>query len=154
MQKESAADLERTRITIGSVNSLVGKLSGGQRQAVAVARAAAWGSRVLLLDEPTAALGVEQQATVAKVVRGAAESGIGVILITHNLPQVKQLCSRTLVMFQGRIIASLHMNEVDLTEVVSWITGVGVRAAEQAQEGDAVSEAPPQTNETPPHTVD
>lgn len=124
MEKESVAYLERTRIRIGSVNSLVGKLSGGQRQAVAVARAAAWGTRIMILDEPTAALGVEQQAKVAELVRTVSEGGISVILVTHNLRQVRELCSRTAVMFQGQIITTLDMAETGINEVVSWITGV------------------------------
>ncbi len=133
MEAESAKDLARTRIQVPSVNAHVGKLSGGQRQAVAVARAVAWGSRVLILDEPTAALGVEQQARVTEVVRSVAEHGVAVILVTHNLPQVRELCSRTAVMFQGQVIADLKMKDVDLAEVVSWITGVGVHAANEAK---------------------
>jgi simple sugar transport system ATP-binding protein len=124
MEKESVAYLERTRIRIGSVNSLVGQLSGGQRQAVAVARAAAWGTRIMILDEPTAALGVEQQAKVAELVRTVAADGLSVILVTHNLRQVNELCTRTAVMFQGQIIANLRMADTDINEVVSWITGV------------------------------
>ena len=124
MEKESVAYLDQTRIRIGSVNSLVGQLSGGQRQAVAVARAAAWGTRIMILDEPTAALGVEQQAKVAELVRRVAGDGLSVILVTHNLRQVNELCSRTAVMFQGQIIANLRMADTDINEVVSWITGV------------------------------
>ncbi len=124
MQKESAEYLERTRIRIGSVNSLVGSLSGGQRQAVAVARAAAWGTKIMILDEPTAALGVEQQAKVAELVRTAAADGISVILVSHNLRQVQELCARTAVMFQGQVITTLTMADTHINEVVSWITGV------------------------------
>lgn len=126
MERESVAYLERTKIRIGSVNSLVGRLSGGQRQAVAVARAAAWGTKILILDEPTAALGVEQQERVAELVRSVAAEGISVIIVTHNLRQVKELCTRTAVMFQGSVITTLYMADTDLNEVVSWITGVGV----------------------------
>lgn len=124
MEEETVSYLERTKIRIGSVNSLVGKLSGGQRQAVAVARAAAWGMGIMILDEPTAALGVEQQARVGELVRTVAGQGIAVILVTHNLRQVGELCRRTAVMFQGRIIATLHTADTDMNEVVSWITGV------------------------------
>ncbi len=134
MQRQSIADLERTRIRIGSVDALVGRLSGGQRQAVAVARAVAWGSRILILDEPTAALGVEQQAKVAELVRLVAEHGIAVILITHNLPQVRDLCDIVSVMFQGRIIANLHLKDVTLNEIVGWITGVNMSREEDTHE--------------------
>lgn len=75
MKEESISYLDRTRIRIGSVDARVGTLSGGQRQAVAVARAAAWGTRIMILDEPTAALGVEQQAKVAELVRTIAADG-------------------------------------------------------------------------------
>ena len=126
MQAEAGTDLERTRIRIGSVGSLVGKLSGGQRQAVAVGRAVAWGSRVLLLDEPTAALGVEQQAKVGELVRSVAATGLPVLLISHNLPQVHEICDRVAVMFQGRIIADLRTEETSIDEIVSWITGAAL----------------------------
>lgn len=124
MESETAEYLQRTKIRIASVNSLVGRLSGGQRQAVAVARAAAWGTRIMILDEPTAALGVEQQEKVAELVEAIAARGISVILVTHNLRQVRQLCTRTAVMFQGQVITTLRMAETDVNEVVSWITGV------------------------------
>jgi simple sugar transport system ATP-binding protein len=126
MQAEANADLDRTRIRIGSVNSLVGKLSGGQRQAVAVGRAAAWGSRVLLMDEPTAALGVEQQGKVGELVRSVAATGLPVMLISHNLPQVHELCDRVAVMFQGRIVADLRTAETTVDETISWITGAAL----------------------------
>ena len=76
MIREAEADLDRTHIRIGSVNSLAGRLSGGQRQAIAVGRAVSWGSRVLLMDEPTAALGVEQQETVGELIRSVSSQGV------------------------------------------------------------------------------
>lgn len=126
MVKATAEDLEQTRIRIGSVEAEAGRLSGGQRQAVAVGRAVAWGSKVLLLDEPTAALGVEQQQQVGELVRNVAGRGMPVLLISHNLPQVHDLCDRVAVMFQGRIIADLRPAEVDMDEIVRWITGAAL----------------------------
>ena len=128
MVKAAEADLERTHIRIGSVNSLAGRLSGGQRQAIAVGRAVAWGSRVLLLDEPTAALGVEQQAKVGELVRTVCDQGVPILLISHNLPQVHALCDRVAVLFQGKIVADLKPSECSVEEIVSWITGASLAA--------------------------
>ena len=128
MAREAEADLERTRIRIGSVKALAGRLSGGQRQAIAVGRAVAWGSKVLLMDEPTAALGVEQQAKVGELVRSVSDQGVPVLLISHNLPQIHALCDRVLVLFQGRVVADLRPADVSVEEIVSWITGASLAA--------------------------
>jgi ABC-type sugar transport system ATPase subunit len=128
MARAAEADLERTRIRIGSVNSLAGRLSGGQRQAIAVGRAVAWGSRVILMDEPTAALGVEQQAKVGELVRSVSDQGVPILLISHNLPQIHALCDRVVVLFQGRVVADLRPNECSVEEIVSWITGASLAA--------------------------
>jgi len=123
MRREAETILERTRIRIGSVLSKAGQLSGGQRQAIAVGRAVAWGSRILLMDEPTAALGVEQQERVAELIRTVSSEGLPILLISHNLPQVHRLCERILVLFQGQLIADLRRDECSVEEIVSWITG-------------------------------
>ncbi len=128
MARAAEADLERTRIRIGSVNSLAGRLSGGQRQAIAVGRAVAWGSRVILMDEPTAALGVEQQAKVGELVRSVSDQGVPILLISHNLPQIHALCDRVVVLFQGRVVADLRPHECSVEEIVSWITGASLAA--------------------------
>jgi simple sugar transport system ATP-binding protein len=128
MMERSAEDLERTKIRIPSVTARVGRLSGGQRQAVAVGRAVAWGSRVVLMDEPTAALGVEQQAKVAELIQTVSGQGLGVLLISHNLPQVYEICHRVLVLFRGEIVANLRPAEVDIDDIVGWITGSAVAA--------------------------
>ena len=119
-------DLERTRIRIGSVGSVAGRLSGGQRQAIAVGRAVAWGSRVILMDEPTAALGVEQQERVAELVATVASQGVPVLLISHNLPQVYRICDRVVVLFQGQVVANLRPSQCSLDDIVSWITGAAI----------------------------
>jgi ABC-type sugar transport system ATPase subunit len=128
MAQAAEADLERTRIRIGSVSSLAGRLSGGQRQAIAVGRAVAWGSRVILMDEPTAALGVEQQARVGELVRSVCDQGVPILLISHNLPQIHALCDRVVVLFQGRVVTDLHPAECTVEEIVSWITGASLTA--------------------------
>jgi len=126
MAQQSITDLERTRIRISSVSSRVGRLSGGQRQAVAVGRAAAWGSKVILMDEPTAALGVEQQQKVGELIKTVASHGLPVLLISHNLPQVYDVCDRILVLFHGRLIADLRPDETDMDGIVGWITGAAM----------------------------
>lgn len=128
MARSAEADLERTRIRIASVQSLAGRLSGGQRQAIAVGRAVAWGSRVVLMDEPTAALGVEQQERVAELVRSVRDQGVPVLLISHNLPQVYRVCDRVAVLFQGRVVADLRPAECSVDDIVSWITGAALGA--------------------------
>lgn len=123
-------NLARTKIRIGSVTQITGKLSGGQRQAVAVARAVAWGSRIILMDEPTAALGVEQQAEVAELIRTLAHTGTPVLLISHNLNQVYQLCDRILVLFQGKLVADLTPATASIEDIISYITGAAVRSGD------------------------
>ncbi|HET9123976.1 MAG TPA: ATP-binding cassette domain-containing protein [Solirubrobacteraceae bacterium] len=132
MSRQSAEDLKQTKIRIPSAASRVGRLSGGQRQAVAVGRAVAWGSRVVLMDEPTAALGVEQQEKVGELIRTVAESGTPVLLISHNLPQVYKICTRVVVLFHGQIVADLKPAEVEIDEIVGWITGSALIAKEMA----------------------
>jgi simple sugar transport system ATP-binding protein len=126
MMQQSLVDLERTRIRIASVSARVGRLSGGQRQAVAVGRSVAWGSRVILMDEPTAALGVEQQAKVGELIKNVGASGVPVLLISHNLPQVYDICDRILVLFHGTIVADLRPADTEIDEIVSWITGAAL----------------------------
>jgi len=126
MARSAEVDLERTRIRIGSVGSLAGRLSGGQRQAIAVGRAVAWGSKVILMDEPTAALGVEQQGRVAELVRSVCDNGVPVLFISHNLPQVHKICDRVVVLFQGRVVADLRPAESSVDDIVAWITGAAM----------------------------
>ncbi len=132
MAASAEADLERTRIRIQSVSSLAGRLSGGQRQAIAVGRAVAWGSRVILMDEPTAALGVEQQERVGELVSSVAAHGVPILLISHNLPQIHRLCDRVVVLFRGQVVANLRPAESEVDEIVSWITGAALGARRSA----------------------
>ncbi|UJP09964.1 ATP-binding cassette domain-containing protein [Microbacterium sp. KUDC0406] len=126
MIAEAEQELLATRIRIGSVKARTSALSGGQRQAIAVARAVSQGSRLVLMDEPTAALGVEQQHRVGELVRSVAERGVPVMLISHNLPQVRELCDRVLVMYRGRIVADLDPRVESVETIISWITGAAV----------------------------
>lgn len=123
MQARAEEELRQVKITIGSVRTTCDALSGGQRQAVAVAKAVAWGTRILLLDEPTAALGVEQQEKVGALIRTVRDRGIPVLLISHNLPQVHQICDRMLVLLHGRVVAELDAARTPIEQTVLWITG-------------------------------
>jgi simple sugar transport system ATP-binding protein len=123
----SAIDtLHSLAIEIKSVETRCGMMSGGQRQAVAVARAIMWGSKVLLLDEPTAALAVAESDKIAGLVAGVKEKGVGVILVSHNLPQVHELCDRVVVLLRGRVVTELQRGEYNVDDMVSWITGTAL----------------------------
>ena len=130
MKREAAERLESLGIEIKDVNQRCGLLSGGQRQAVAVARAVMWGSKVLLLDEPTAALAVVEQRKIGSLVEQVAKQGIGVILVSHNLRQVMQLCDRIDVLLRGHLIADLTASETTVEDVVRWITGAAMDPAD------------------------
>jgi ABC-type sugar transport system ATPase subunit len=134
MMRDAQTAMDSVKIRMPSVRSECGSLSGGQRQAVAVARAVTWGSRVLLMDEPTAALGVEQQKQVGELIRSIKGTGTPVILVSHNLPQVEAVADRIMVFFQGRLIKELVTSETSTEEIVTWITGAGLRRAPEKGE--------------------
>jgi len=98
-------------------------LSGGQRQSVAVARAVAWASRVIFMDEPTAALGVVQSNRVHDVIRKVRERGIAVVLISHNMPQVMEVADRVEVLRLGRRVARYRTDKTTVDELVGAMTG-------------------------------
>jgi ABC-type sugar transport system ATPase subunit len=123
MNRRATEELERLGIAIPNPSRLCLTLSGGQRQAVAVGRAMAWGSRVVLMDEPTAALGVEEREKVDQLVMGLRKHGTPVLMITHNIPQVIELADRIIVLRQGRLVAELARDHTDLEEIVCYIVG-------------------------------
>jgi simple sugar transport system ATP-binding protein len=127
MQRRATEELGRTAIRVGSIRTRCRSLSGGQRQAVAVARGLIWGSRLLLMDEPTAALGVEQQAKVGQLIEAVRARGIPVILVSHNMPQVHKLCDRIVVLFRGRKIADRPAAGQTIEDTVACITGADLR---------------------------
>jgi D-xylose transport system ATP-binding protein len=108
--------------TVRSVRQLVASLSGGQRQTVAIAKSVLWESKVVILDEPTAALGVAQTAQVLELVRRLADQGVAVILISHNMLDVLQVADRIAVLFLGRMVAQVNRADVTQTEIVELIT--------------------------------
>ena len=108
--------------TVKSIRQKVASLSGGQRQTVAIARAVLWNSKVVILDEPTAALGVAQTEQVLKLVRQLADNGLAVIVISHNLNDVFQVADNIAAMYLGTMAAQVEKNSVNQNDVVRLIT--------------------------------
>jgi fructose transport system ATP-binding protein len=129
MRRRARAHLQTLNIGIPSVRQRAETLSGGQRQAVAVARAPVFGRRIVILDEPTAALGVRETAAVVDVIRQIKEQGLSIILISHNLPQVLQLSDRVMVLRAGRNAGTVRTSETGTEQIVRMITGAEVVAA-------------------------
>ncbi len=123
MEKRSSELLETLAVTIQSLRSEVGTLSGGQRQQVAVARSLLGEPKLVMLDEPTAALGVTQTALVLALIKRLREQGLGVIVISHNLAEVFQVADRIFVLRLGRAAASFEADDATEEHVVSAITG-------------------------------
>ena len=114
-------------VAVKDADAAVAYLSGGQRQGVAVARAASWASRVIILDEPTAALGVVQTANVLDVIRRVRDSGVAVVLISHNMPDVLQVADRIEVLRLGQRVAIFRREEATLESLVGAMTGALVQ---------------------------
>jgi simple sugar transport system ATP-binding protein len=123
MRSRTVEEMRRLKIGIQSVDEPVLRLSGGQRQAVAVARAIAWGHRVVIMDEPTAALGVRESAMVLELIKEVRSHGLTVIMISHNLPEVFAVADRITVLRLGRTITTLKTFETSLDAVVGMMTG-------------------------------
>ena len=104
-------------------DQLVGTLSGGERQALAIARALYFGARVLILDEPTAALGVRESSVVIDLIRTARSHGIALVFITHNATHAFAVGNRYTVLWQGRVAASFTRGEKDQDELISLMAG-------------------------------
>jgi D-xylose transport system ATP-binding protein len=108
--------------TVKSVRQRVSSLSGGQRQTVAIAKSVLWNSKVVILDEPTAALGVAQTAQVLELVRRLADQGIAVVLISHNMNDVLEVADRIAALYLGRMAATVKRSDVNMTQIVELIT--------------------------------
>ncbi|MGE0214257.1 ATP-binding cassette domain-containing protein [Mycolicibacterium sp.] len=123
MRAEAEATLRQLGISLVSSRVAVSQLSGGQRQSIAVGRAVAWGKKVVLLDEPAAALGVEQAAHVLHLIDRLKSHGVAVVLISHNMQHVLDICSRVVVLRHGEKVADTDARNLKANDLVSLITG-------------------------------
>ncbi|GAA3429810.1 ATP-binding cassette domain-containing protein [Streptosporangium sandarakinum] len=123
MEEMAARTLESLSVrTVKSIRQHVSSLSGGQRQTVAIAKAVLWNSKVVILDEPTAALGVAQTAQVLELVRRLADQGLAVVLISHNMNDVFAVSDRIAALYLGRMAAQVRTSDVTHAQVVELIT--------------------------------
>src|SRR3954467_13193493 len=136
MEKKAAATLQSLSVrTMKSVRQKVSSLSGGQRQTVAIARAVLQKAKVVILDEPTAALGVAQTEQVLNLVRRLADQGVGVLIISHNIADVFQVADHINVLYLGTMVAELKTKETNNNDVIGYITGL--KSSEPNLEGAA-----------------
>ena len=117
MREATLAGLKKTGVKIPNINNTIQNMSGGQRQCVAIARTATFHSKLTIMDEPTAALGVQETAQVENIIRTLKQQGEPLILISHNMRQVMDLCDRIVVWRRGRICANLRKEETDGQDV-------------------------------------
>jgi len=133
MEREAAETLRGLSVrTVKSVRQKVSSLSGGQRQTVAIARSVLKKARVVILDEPTAALGVAQTEQVLALVKRLAEQGVAVVIISHNLADVFSVAHAINVLYLGRMVASIETSKTTRDDVVSYITGSKTYTGEPA----------------------
>ena len=130
MESRAGATLQSLSVrTVKSLRQKVSSLSGGQRQTVAIARAVLWNNKVVILDEPTAALGVAQTEQVLNLVKRLAEQGLGVVIISHNLQDVFEVADYIYVLYLGTMVIRLKREDTTPSEVVEYITGGKTSAA-------------------------
>lgn len=133
MRDEARSHLADLKIDIPKlVGAPVESLSGGQRQSVAIARAMVWASKLVIMDEPTAALGVAQSAAVLQIVKEVRERGISVAIISHILPHVLELADRIVVLRHGRKVADVPAGELDEHQLIELIVGLRAPVLEEA----------------------
>ena len=133
MRKRSREVLDALAVKIPSINVSVKGMSGGQRQCLAIARALLWGRRIVILDEPTAALGVRESEQVLEVIRDLRKHDVSVIVVSHNMQQLMSIADRITVMRLGRTIATRTVKNTQVSEIVGLITGaIGADAEEES----------------------
>jgi fructose transport system ATP-binding protein len=123
MQRESAEHMAALKIGIGSMTQAVETLSGGQRQGVAVARGAAFARHVVIMDEPTAALGVKESAMVLELIQRVKERGLAVVLVSHNMPHVFAVADRIHIQRLGRRVGLVDTSAIGMNDIVALMTG-------------------------------
>jgi fructose transport system ATP-binding protein len=132
MRREAAAHFAELEIGVQSIKQPVESLSGGQRQGVAVARAAKWARRLAIMDEPTAALGVRETRQVLDLIQRVREGGLPVIIISHDMPHVFELADRILIMRLGKRVAVVTPESHTMSEAVAIMTGATAAELRQA----------------------
>ncbi|HEX4225426.1 MAG TPA: ATP-binding cassette domain-containing protein [Pseudonocardiaceae bacterium] len=123
MRKRAIDEFARLGVQLQDIDGSISTLSGGQRQSVAVARSVVWASKVVFMDEPTAALGVVQRERVLDVIKKVRDTGISVVLISHNMPEVLSVADRVEVMRLGRRVARFNAKDATLEDLVGAMTG-------------------------------
>jgi D-xylose transport system ATP-binding protein len=123
MKSKSQDILKRLDVNVPSIHAKVQKMSGGQRQCIAIARAVNWGSNLVIMDEPTAALGVRETAAVERLIMNLCQDGIAVLLITHDMDQVLRCANRVTVMRRGHDVTTRDVSTVSPDDLVGLITG-------------------------------
>jgi ABC-type sugar transport system ATPase subunit len=123
--------------TVRSIRQPVASLSGGQRQSVAIAKAVLWNSKLVIMDEPTAALGVAQTRQVLDLVRRLADQGLGVLMVSHNMNDVFEVADRVVVLYLGRVAAVRPVAEVDIQVVVDLMTSGASTRLKERGDGEA-----------------
>jgi simple sugar transport system ATP-binding protein len=123
MNVQTSAEFSALGIPVRNPKQEVGVLSGGQRQGVAIARAAMWARHLVLLDEPTAALGVRQKASVTNLIKQLRDRGLGVLLISHDVPEVLSLADRITILRLGKVVTTRSTEGLDVSFVVSRMVG-------------------------------
>src|SRR4051794_26452296 len=150
MRDEAERQMKSLQIGIRSMGQAVETLSGGQRQGVAVARAAAWARKLVIMDEPTAALGVKESGQVLELIKRVRDNGLPVILISHNMPHVFEIADRIHIHRLGKRVAVVDPKEHSMHEVVGIMTGAVVHDIEHSDKSEEVvipKDAPPPTPE-------
>ncbi|MDX3656509.1 ATP-binding cassette domain-containing protein [Streptomyces sp. ID05-26A] len=123
MRQQASEHFTRFGATLQSIDVPIAALSGGQRQSVAVARSVAWASKLVFMDEPTAALGVVQRERVLEVIKRVRDEGVAVVLISHNMPEVLTVSDRVEVLRLGRRVARFKASDTSVEELVGAMTG-------------------------------
>jgi ABC-type sugar transport system ATPase subunit len=141
MRVQAEKHLRELKVTIKSPRQTVDTLSGGQRQSVAVARAVFWGKEIVILDEPTAALGVAQSGMVLQLMQRIRDQGTAVIFISHNMPHVWEVSDRMIVLRHGRRVGTLYPQEATMDQAVSLMTGAVSQVIAAAAAAEQTSQA-------------
>ena len=123
IQEMTNAHLDKLKINVKSADQKVEELSGGQRQAVAIARSTAFNAKVVIMDEPTAALAIKEVGKVLDLINKLKSTGVGVIVISHRMDDIFTVCDRVMALFQGTNFAESQLDKTSRDEVIGWIMG-------------------------------